>query len=129
MRAFTRSALTAAALLLIYMHDATAHDIASRADHAGARSAYAAANAHFPYVSALRSAERGDTGALLKLIQFSIHTDAYGSIAHGLVLLELGDIYGVPMFSSVLARASQADQATAQQEINDAISVLNGPRV
>ena len=88
-----------------------------------------AADAQFPYISLVRSAERGDTAALLKLIQFSTRTDAYGSIAHGVVLLELREIYGFSVFARIEAQATKEEQATAQRAIDAAISVLNGPKV
>ena len=87
-----------------------------------------AADAHFPYVAALRAAEQRDAAALLKLIQFSTRTDAYGSIAHGVVLLELRDVFGTAAFNKVAAQATRQEQAAAQEEIDAAISVLNGPK-
>ena len=87
-----------------------------------------AAQAHFPYVTVLRSAERGDSAALLKLIRFSTHTDAYGGIAHGVVLLELRQIYGALAFSRIVARAGERERQAAQQDMDAAASVLNGPR-
>jgi hypothetical protein len=88
-----------------------------------------AAQAHFPYAAVLRSAERGDGAALLSLIRFSPHTDAYGCIAHGVVLLELRQIYGARAFSRIADGAGKTEREAAMQDIDAAASVLNGPKV
>jgi len=86
-----------------------------------------AAAAHFPYLAAVRAAEQRDGAALLKLIRFSTRTDAFGSIAHGAVLLDLGEIFGVAAFDQAEAQASEEQQAATKRSMNAATSFLNGP--
>ena len=86
-----------------------------------------AAAAHFPYLANVRTAEQRDDIALLKLIRFSTRTDAFGSIAHGAVLVELREIFGVTAFNRVADQASKEQQAAAQQSMDAATSFLNGP--
>jgi len=86
-----------------------------------------AAAAHFPYLANVRTAEQRDDIALLKLIRFSTRTDAFGSIAHGAVLVELREIFGVTAFNRVADQASKEQQAAARQSMDAATSFLNGP--
>jgi hypothetical protein len=64
---------------------------------------------------------------LLKLIRFSTRTDAFGSIAHGAVLLDLREIFGVAAFDQAEAQASEEQQAATKRSMNAATSFLNGP--
>jgi hypothetical protein len=86
-----------------------------------------AAAAHFPYLATVRAAEQRDDAALLKLIRFSTRTDAFGSIAHGAVLLELREIFGVAAFDDVVAQASKEQRVATKQSMDAATSFLNGP--
>jgi hypothetical protein len=66
----------------------------------------AALYVHFPYLRTLRRAESGNLSALRELIEFSVHTDAAASLAHGWVLLELRDIIGREAFQKAITAAS-----------------------
>ena len=86
-----------------------------------------AAAAHFRYLATVRAAEQRDDTALLELIRFSTRTDAFGSIDHGAVLLELREIFGVTAFDEVAAQATKEQQVATKQSMDAATGFLNGP--
>jgi hypothetical protein len=76
-----------------------------------------AGDAGFDYVGNLRRAEKGEIDATLALINFSSHTDAAGSLAHGWVLLDLEKRVGRAKFASILAHATKLGRTTALEHM------------
>jgi hypothetical protein len=72
-----------------------------------------AEDAGFDYIGKLRRAERGETEAVVALINFSSKTDAAGALAHGWVLLELRKMIGKDKFSNALAHATKLGRMSA----------------
>jgi hypothetical protein len=71
----------------------------------------------FDYVGNLRRAEKGELDATVALINFSSHTDAAGSLAHGWVLLDLEKRMGRAKFASILARATKLGRTNALEHM------------
>jgi hypothetical protein len=76
-----------------------------------------ARDAGFDYIGSLRRAERGEIAATVALINFSIHTDAAGALAHGWVLLELQKMIGKGKFSDALAAAKSDGRKSALESM------------
>jgi hypothetical protein len=67
----------------------------------------------FDYMGKLRGAETGDIVATIAIIDFSIHTDAAGGLAHGWVLLDLQKLIGREKFANALAKATESGRESA----------------
>jgi hypothetical protein len=77
----------------------------------------AAQEVGFDYVGNLRRAEKGETKALVTLINFSPQVDAAASLAHGWVLLDLQKITGTQKFVNSLARATMNGRKCALRDM------------
>ena len=77
----------------------------------------AAQDVGFDYVGNLRRAEKGETKAIVALINFSPRVDAAASLAHGWVLLDLQKITGREKFANSLAHATTKGRKTALSDM------------
>jgi hypothetical protein len=71
----------------------------------------------FDYLGNLRRAEKGETKAIVALINFSPQVDAAASLAHGWVLLDLQKITGREKFANSLAHATRNGRKSAVSDM------------
>jgi hypothetical protein len=81
----------------------------------------------FPYARILLRAERRDLDALRQLMEFSVHTDAFGGVTHGIVLVQLRDVVGRADFDRTLAAVSARGREATQLDMQTALSMINPP--